>query len=122
MPAVLPDVLIAAALIAAALLVIPLVRGRRIGAPMLALFALLEVGLLALLVLGIVNVASTDRPVDGTTFIAYLVGSLAVIPGTVLWARAEKDSRWGNVVMMVGLLVLAVLVVRLNQIWTAAHA
>lgn len=121
MPAVLPDILIAAALIAAALLVIPLVRGRRIGAPMLVLFALIEVGLLVLLVLGIVNVANTDHPVDGTTFIAYLAASLVVIPGTMLWARAE-DSRWGNVVLMAGLLVLAVLVVRLNQIWTAAHA
>lgn len=118
MPSVLPDVLIAVALAAAALCVIPLVRARKAGKPLLGLLLLLEVGLLVLAVWGIVNLAATDRAVDGAVFVGYLLGSLAVLPIVVLWARAES-SRWGNAVLILGLLVIPVLIVRLNQIWAA---
>lgn len=117
MPDVIPDVLIAASLIVAALALIPLIRGRAAPTWLLALLILLEAGLLVLAVVGFVNLGSTDRDVDGVTFGAYLIGSLAVLPLAVLWARAER-SRWGVGVLVVALLVLPVLIVRLNQLWT----
>lgn len=120
MPSVLPSVLIAAALALAAITVVPLVRDKPAGRPILVLLGLLELGLLTLAVLGIVNLAGTDREIDGATFVGYLVGTLAVLPAAVAWARAER-SRWGNGVLIVGLLLIPVLIVRLNQIWTA-HA
>lgn len=116
MPDVIPDVLIAASLIVAALALIPLVRGRPTPAWLLGLLILVEAGLLVLAVLGFVNLGSTARAVDGVTFGAYLIGSLVVLPLAVLWARAER-SRWGVGVLVVALLVVPVLIVRLNQIW-----
>lgn len=118
MPGVLPTVLIAAALAVAAIVVIPLVRNRPAGRLILALLALLELGLVLLAVLGIVNLADAEREVDGVTFVGYLIGTAAVLPLAVLWARAER-SRWGNGVLIVGLLLIPVLIVRLNQIWGA---
>lgn len=121
MPAVLPEAVIVASLVAAVLLIVPLVRARRPGAVQFALFGLIELGLLALLVTGIVNLAQTTRDVDGVTFVSYLVGVLLVVPIAIAWARAEQ-SRWGNAVLIVGVLVVPILIVRLNQIWDAAHA
>jgi hypothetical protein len=121
MPAVLPEALIVATLVTAALLVGPLVRARRPGGFLFSLFGLIELGLLVLLVWGIVLVAGTERDVDVATFVGYLVGTVAVLPLAVLWARNET-SRWGDAVLIVGLLVIPVLIVRLNQIWDAAHA
>ncbi|MFO7194094.1 MULTISPECIES: hypothetical protein [Thermocrispum] len=120
MPDVLPEALIGASLVTAALLLIPLVRGRRPGGVLFSLFGLIELGLLVLLVWSIVLVASTERDVDTATFVGYLLGAAAVLPLAVLWARNET-SRWGNTVLIVGLLVIPVLIVRLNQIWDAAH-
>lgn len=120
MPDVLPEAVIIASLVAAALLVVPLVRGRRAGGVLFALFGLIELALLALLVIGIVNLAGTTRDVEGVTFVSYLAGALVVLPIAVAWARAES-SRWGNAVLIVGVLVVPVLVVRLNQIWDAAQ-
>lgn len=117
MPSVLPDVLIIAALIAAALTLVPLVRGRAAGKLLLGALVLLEAGLLVLAVLGIVNLAGTDRAVDGATFVGYLLGTLAVLPAAVAWARAER-SRWGNGVLLAACLIIPVLIVRLNQIWS----
>lgn len=120
MPSVLPSVLIAAALVLAAIVVVPLVRNRPAGRLILLLLTALEIGLLVLAVLGIVNLTDTEREVDGATFVGYLIGTLAVVPAAVAWARAER-SRWGNGVLIVGLLLIPVLIVRLNQIWSA-HA
>jgi hypothetical protein len=118
MPPVLPNALIIAALAAAALVLVPLVRGKPAGWPLLAGFALLEAALLVLAVIGIVNLSGTDREVDGATFVGYLIGSLAVLPVAVLWSRGES-GRWGNAVLIAGLLIIPVLILRLNQIWSA---
>jgi hypothetical protein len=85
----------------------------------LALFgaaALLELGLLAQAVVGLVNLVGTERQVDGLTFAGYLVGALLVLPLAGFWALAER-TRWGSAVMVVGCLVVPVLIVRLRQLW-----
>ena len=121
MPAVLPEALIVATLVAAALLLVPLVRGRRPGVVLFSLFGLIELGLLVLLVWGIVLVANTDRDVEVATFVGYLAATVVVPPVAVAWARTES-SRWGDAVLIIGMLVIPVLLVRLGQIWDAAHA
>lgn len=121
MPIVLPEVLIAVPLIAAAFCLVPLIRNRPVGMVLLATMALIELGLLLLAVLGLINLAQTERDVDGVTFVAYLVGSLLVLPIAVAWALAER-SRWGSGVLIVGCLVVPVLIVRMNQVWTGHGA
>jgi hypothetical protein len=52
-------------------------------------------------------------------FLAYLVGTLLALPLAVLWVLGEP-SRWSTVALGVVCLVVAVLLLRLDQIWTGA--
>lgn len=49
-------------------------------------------------------------------FFGYLVAVALILPVSLLWARAERNQ-FGSLVIVVGGLTLAVLVVRLQQIW-----
>ena len=60
-------------------------------------------------------------PAQPVVFLAYLVVVLAAPVGTWLWAKGEP-SRWGPGVVCVAALVLPVLVVRLEQVWTTLNA
>ena len=77
---------------------------------------LLELGLLAQLVAGIVKLSTDDRAVETATFIGYLVTTVLVLPIAGFWALLER-TRWGPVVMVVGCLTIPVLIVRLGQVW-----
>ncbi|WP_327357409.1 hypothetical protein [Streptomyces sp. NBC_01304] len=69
------------------------------------------------LVVGVVRLAQGDKPEQGTTiFVAYLIGSAACIPAAGFLSLAER-TRWGSVTVAAGALVLAVLEVRLYDIW-----
>jgi hypothetical protein len=80
--------------------------------------ALLEVGLLAQLVGGVVNMIGDDRQVDALAFIGYLVTPLFIVPLAGFWALAER-SRWGPAVIVFGCLTIPVLIIRLRQVWEA---
>ena len=90
---------------------------KRLNVAVLAVTAVVEVITLVQLVVGIVQLASTDRDVNGPVFVAYLVGLVIVLPLASVWALAER-SRWGTGVLAIGGLVLLVLVARLQQLWT----
>lgn len=79
--------------------------------------AVLELGLLAQLVVGVVRLAGTDRDVSGATFVGYLVGLLLILPAAAFWARGEP-SRAGTAVWVVAGLVVPFLLLRLDTIWT----
>ncbi len=85
----------------------------------LGLLALVELGLLAQAVIGFVRLAVVDRDVAGVSFAGYLLGALLVLPVAVFWSLAER-TRWGTAVLVVGALVVPVMVVRLDQLWSAA--
>ncbi|GAA0926000.1 hypothetical protein [Streptomyces thermoalcalitolerans] len=79
--------------------------------------AVVSVLALVQLVAGIVALARGDRPDQGTTiFVAYLLGAFACIPATGFMSLAER-TRWGSVTVAAGGVVLAVLEVRLYDIW-----
>jgi len=80
--------------------------------------ALLELGLLAQLVGGIVRLIGDDRQIDTFAFLGYLITPLVVLPLAALWALAER-TRWGPAVMVIGCLTVPVLIVRLRQVWEA---
>ncbi|MGL5858997.1 MAG: hypothetical protein ACRC35_11460 [Angustibacter sp.] len=92
---------------------------RRPGRALLNCGIALEVLLVAQLVVGVAQLAGTDRDVAGVTFVGYLIGVLLVPPLGLAWARAEP-SRWGPGVLVVAGLVVMVLVARLQQIWGAS--
>lgn len=59
---------------------------------------------------------SGDRPDGMATFIGYLLTALLIPPLAALFGAAER-SRWGSLIIGGGCLVVAVMVVRLGQVW-----
>ncbi len=110
-------VLIAAALALAAWSLVLVVLGRPLDNPLFYGLSALELALVANLVAGIVALVGTDRDVDGVSFVGYLLTAVLILPLAVIWSVAEK-SRWGTAVLVIGCLVIPVLVVRMQQIWT----
>ncbi|MFE6177713.1 hypothetical protein [Streptomyces sp. NPDC056464] len=79
--------------------------------------AVVTVLTLVQLVIGIVLLARGEEPEQGTTiFVAYLLGSFACVPAAGFMSLAER-SKWGSVTVAAGGVVLAVLEVRLYDIW-----
>ncbi|GAA2481485.1 hypothetical protein ACFW9F_26975 [Streptomyces sp. NPDC059506] len=77
---------------------------------------------LAQLVVAVVELAGGERPQDGTViFVAYLLGAAAAVPATGFMSLAER-TRWGSATVAAGAVVLAVLEVRLYDIWGGAGA
>ena len=69
------------------------------------------------LVVGIVQLARGEKPAQGTTvFVAYLLGAFACIPAVGFMSLTER-TRWGSMTVAAGGVVLAVLEVRLYDIW-----
>ncbi|QFZ18187.1 hypothetical protein [Saccharothrix syringae] len=82
---------------------------------------LLELGLLVQLVVGVLDVLDVEsKPAgvdfNGFTFVGYLIGAAILLPGGAFWALAER-TRWGAGVLTAVCLGVAVMVVRLNQLW-----
>jgi hypothetical protein len=114
-------VLVAASIVLALWALVLVVRGRPLDDPLFYGLASLEAALVALLIGGSIALARTDREVDGFAFVGYLLTSLIILPVAVVWAVAEK-SRWGTSVLVIGCLVIAIMVVRMQQIWSGAGA
>ncbi|WP_435232133.1 hypothetical protein [Streptomyces althioticus] len=82
-----------------------------IGMAVVTLLALVQ------LVIGIVQLARGEKPEQGTTiFVAYLLGSAACVPAAGFLSLGER-TRWGSVTVAASGVVLAVLEVRLFDIW-----
>ena len=96
-------------------------RDRPVTPPLLATFVGVELLVLVQLVIGLAAVANGDGPREGATFVAYLAGSLAVLPAGVLWSRAE-GSRSSTLVLTLACVALTVMTARLLQIWQARGA
>ncbi|MFD9265939.1 hypothetical protein ACFWB1_23280 [Streptomyces goshikiensis] len=72
---------------------------------------------LAQLVVGLVKLAQGGKPDEGTViFVAYLVGAFAAVPAAGLLSLTER-TKWGSLTVAAGAVVLAVLEVRLYDIW-----
>lgn len=92
------------------------VKDRLMDDRLLAVAGLVEVGLLVMLVIGLTRVGRIEDSTERATFVAYLV-SLPLIPiGTSLLSIKEK-SRWAMGSMAIGAFAVAVMAVRLQQIW-----
>lgn len=83
--------------------------------------AALEILLIAQLVGGCIALAQTSRDIDGVTFVAYLVTVVIVPVVAVLWGVSDK-SRWGTGVVVIGMITVAVLCLRLLDLWSGQYA
>ncbi|MGR3933138.1 hypothetical protein [Streptomyces sp. BRA346] len=82
-----------------------------IGMAVVSLLAIVQ------LVIGIVRLAQGDDPEQGVAiFIAYLIGSALAVPIAAFMSLAER-TRWGSATVAAAAVVLAVLEVRLYDIW-----
>lgn len=90
---------------------------RRIGRVVLGAVALVEVLVLAQLVVSVVLLFTGDRPAGSTLeFLGYHLATVLVLPAGVAWAISDR-SRWAVGVLTVAALAVAVMTVRMNQIW-----
>jgi hypothetical protein len=81
--------------------------------------ALVELLLIAQLVVAIVSPFAGNRPSGNIVeFYIYLVVALLLPPLSAIWALVDR-TRWSNVVLGAGAFAVAVMVVRMLQIWTA---
>jgi hypothetical protein len=84
--------------------------------------AVIELGLLVQLVVSSVLVATGQRAVNDTAeFFAYLITALIIPVGAVFWALIDRKSKWSTVVLGVSGLTIAVMLVRMHQIWTGVY-
>jgi hypothetical protein len=91
-------------------------RDRWIDRSHLAGLILVEVAVVAQAVAASVRIAGGERPVQFATFLGYLVTALIMLPLVGVLAFMER-TRWGSVIAGSGGVVVAVLVLRLQQVW-----
>jgi hypothetical protein len=80
-----------------------------------------EAGLLVQLILSIVLVVLGQYAViDTWEFFGYLIVALMVPIAGAVWALVERN-RWSTVVLGAAVLTIAVMLVRMQQIWTGVN-
>ncbi|GAA3710667.1 hypothetical protein GCM10022204_31470 [Microlunatus aurantiacus] len=78
-----------------------------------------EVVTVAQTVIGFVGLGQGFRPVELATTIGYLIGVVVLIPVAWFWANVER-TRFSGVVLAVAGLAVAVMTLRLLQLWIPA--
>lgn len=116
----LPTTIIVAGLALAGYALVMTARNHRMNVPMLAAVGVLEVLLLIEVGIVVAKLAGGARPAGMATLIGYLIAAPLVPLAAAVWGLMER-TRWGPAVVAVAGLVVAVLMVRLHQIWPAIH-
>jgi hypothetical protein len=79
--------------------------------------AFIQLGLVVQLISSIILVAGGARAkTDTVEFFAYLLVAMIVPLGAAFWALIER-TRWSTFVLGVGSLTVAIMLVRMHQIW-----
>jgi hypothetical protein len=116
---------VVAAVIAAAAALLALVlglAGRKPSDLSLAGPAVVELLLVAQLVIAIVAPFAGNPPTGSIAeFYAYLISALVIPPAAIFWALTER-TRWAVVVVGVACFAIAVMLVRMQIIWTQQGA
>jgi hypothetical protein len=83
--------------------------------------AVVTLATLVQLVVSLVQLARGDRPEQGmAVFLAYLIGAVCAIPAAAFMSLAER-TRWGSAIVAAGAVIVAVLELRLHEIWGGGH-
>lgn len=110
-------VLAAICAVVALWLVVLIVLDRLPGDWLLGALTLIEVGLVAQLVIGLVQVFGDHGDLNVAAYVGYLVGSVLVLPIGFVWSAGER-TRSGTAVLLVAVLAVAFLFLRLHQLWS----
>lgn len=94
-----------------------LVRHRLVDDPLIIVGAIIELALVVQLVVGLSRASAIADGGERATFIAYLFTVLVIVPVTLLISIKEK-TQWAMAVVAGGALVIAILVARLQQVWS----
>lgn len=101
-------------------LLLGLVKRKPSGVSVGAL-AIVQFALIVQLIASIALVISGERAsLDTVEFFAYLIVAMVIPIAAAFWALIER-TRWSTVIMGVGSLTVAVMLVRMSQIWTGAY-
>jgi hypothetical protein len=114
---VVPTTVIVAGLVLAGYAGVMSARDRRMDVPLLIA---VEVIVLVLVGLVVAKLAGGPHPASMATLIGYLIAMPIVPVAAAFWGLLER-TRWGPAVIAAAGLVMAVLVVRLHQIWPVIH-
>lgn len=91
--------------------------------------SLWSVGVLAISLLGLITqlvystvlvIGGASAAIDTVEFFAYLIVAIMVPIGAGFWALVERN-RWSTIILGVAALTIAVMLVRMNQIWTGSY-
>jgi ethanolamine transporter EutH len=105
------------ACIAGLLCVVVGLVGRKPNDITLGSLVIVELLLLAQLVVALVAPGLGNHPTGSVPeFYVYLISALLIPPLAVFWALIER-TRWSTVVLGVAAFAIAVMVVRMEQIW-----
>ena len=110
-------VLSAASGVAALWLLVLIALDRLPDNSLYAALGLIEVGIVVELVVGLVMVFGGHDGLNVAAYVGYLVGSLLVLPIAFLWSVGER-TRSGTAVLLVGVVAVAFLFLRLQQLWS----
>lgn len=106
------------AVVAGPLCVVLGLAGRRPSDVSVAGLALLELLLIIQIVVAIIAPLTGNPPTGSLLeYWVYLVSAALIPPAAVAWALLER-SRWSTVIMGIGALAVAVMVWRMQVIWT----
>lgn len=109
---------IAAAVLAGLFCIVIGLVGRRPSDYTVGSLALVELLLIAQVVVAIIAPLAGNPPTgDLLEYWVYLVSAVLLPIGAVLWALMER-SRWSTVVLGVAALAVAIMLWRMNVIWT----
>jgi hypothetical protein len=111
-------VTVAVATIGGVLCVVLGLAGRRPSDLTVGAVAVLEVLLIAQVVIAVVAPLTGNPPTGSLLeYWVYLVSAVLLPPAGVVWALLER-SRWSTVIMGIAALAVAVMVWRMQVIWT----
>jgi hypothetical protein len=83
----------------------------------LAGLAIVEVVLVVQAAVAMAKVFTGDRPDQLATFIGYLLTAILIPPLAALVGWSER-TRWGSTIVAIAGAIVAVMVVRLQQVWS----
>jgi len=116
-PRPLGTAVIVAALVLAAWCLVTAARNRTVGPYHWSGLGIVQALVVAEVGFAVVHLAGGAHPHEYTTFIGYLVTLFLLLPVGMLLARLEP-TRWGALLVGVAALVVPVLIVRVDQLWT----
>jgi len=106
-----------AGLALAAWALVPVIRNRPPGRTHFLGLILVQALVVAEVLVAVSRLTGGAHPREYATFIGYLIALFLVLPLATLLARLEP-TRWGALIIVVAGLVVPVLILRVNQVWS----